>query len=263
MYHDVTAQRTDPDLRHDRRDLLELASDRGGEAGGLAYPAAEHDQSRVHDGHHAAQHPGHQLGFPGHDGGSALVPSRGRLEHPAGGHLPTHARAPRWAIRAEDGRGPQTALRDVVAGHFGMAEVRDVAVAIHLGKISEDDLQSLAPPLMATAAQGDQVARDLVSRLAGEIVTMAGTVIQRLGLTSQAVPVVLGGGVLTARDPQLLSWIAERLADQARGAQVSVVQVPPIAGAALLGLDQAGAAPAAEHRLRAAYLPPSSADPGA
>ena len=168
-----------------------------------------------------------------------------------------------WAIRAEDGRGPQTALRDVVAGHFGMAEVRDVAVAIHLGKISEDDLQSLAPPLMATAAQGDQVARDLISRLAGEIVTMAGTVIQRLGLTSQAVPVVLGGGVLTARDPQLLSWIAERLADQARGAQVSVVQVPPIAGAALLGLDQAGAAPAAEHRLRAAYLPPSSADPGA
>ena len=125
-----------------------------------------------------------------------------------------------WAIRAEDGRGPQTALREVVAGHFGMAEVRDVAVAIHLGKISEDDLQGLAPPLMATAAQGDQVARDLVSRLADEIVTMAGTVIRRLGLSGSAVPVVLGGGVLTARDPQLLSWIAERLAGQARGAQV-------------------------------------------
>ena len=166
-----------------------------------------------------------------------------------------------WAIRAEDGRGPQTALRDVVAGHFGLAEVRDVAVAIHLGKISEDDLQGLAPPLMATAAQGDQVARDLVSRLADEIVTMAGTVIRRLGLSGSAVPVVLGGGVLTARDPQLLSWIAERLADPAPGAQVSVVQVPPIAGAALLGLDRAGAAPAAERRLRAAYPPPPPARP--
>ena len=167
-----------------------------------------------------------------------------------------------WAIRAEDGRGPQTALRDVVAGHFGLAEVRDVAVAIHLGKISEDDLQGLAPALMATAAQGDQVARDLVSRLADEIVTMAGTVIRRLGLSGSAVPVVLGGGVLTARDPQLLSWIAERLADPAPGAQVSVVQVPPIAGAALLGLDRAGAAPAAERRLRAAYPPPPPAPPG-
>ena len=93
-----------------------------------------------------------------------------------------------------------------------MPEVRDVAVAIHLEKIDEDDLQGLAPLVLATARQGDQVARDLVSRLADEIVTMAGTVIRRLGLTGQPFPVVLGGGVLTARDPQLIGWITERLA---------------------------------------------------
>ena len=39
---------------------------------------------------------------------------------------------------------------------------------------------------------------------------------------------------------------------------MSVVEVPPIAGAALLGLDRAGAGPAAERRLRAAYLPLTS-----
>jgi len=137
-----------------------------------------------------------------------------------------------------------------------MTEVRDVAVAIHLEKIAEDDLQGLAPLLLATAREGDEVARDLVSRLADEIVTMAGTLIRRLGLTGHAVPVVLGGGVLTARDPQLIGWITERLAAQAPGAEVSVVQVPPIAGAAMLGLDHAGASPAAERRLRAAYPPP-------
>jgi N-acetylglucosamine kinase-like BadF-type ATPase len=164
-----------------------------------------------------------------------------------------------WAIRAEDGRGPQTALREVVAGHFGLPSVRDVAVAIHLEKIDVEDLQGLAPALLATAAQGDQVARDLVRRLAGEIVTMAGTVIRRLGLTEDAVPVVLGGGVLTARDPQLSGLIAERLAEQVPRAEVSVVAVPPIAGAALLGLDRAGAGPAAERRLRAAYPPPPGA----
>jgi N-acetylglucosamine kinase-like BadF-type ATPase len=166
-----------------------------------------------------------------------------------------------WAIRAEDGRGPRTALRAVVAGHFGRPAVRDVAVAIHLGKIDEDDLQGLAPPLLATAAAGDRVARDVVGRLADEIVTMAWTVIRRLGLTGQAVPVVLGGGVLTARDPQLLGWITERLAGQAPDARVSVVDVPPIAGAALLGLDRAGAGPGAERRLRAAYPPPASPAP--
>ncbi len=167
-----------------------------------------------------------------------------------------------WAIRAEDGRGPETVLREVVAGHFGVPEVRDVAVAIHLGKISGDDLQGLAPLLMAAAARGDQVARDLVSRLADEIVTMAGTVMRRLGLSGSPVPVVLGGGVLTARDPQLLGWITGRLAVQAPGAKVSVVDVPPIAGAALLGLDRAGAGSAAERRLRAAYPLPPRGRPG-
>jgi N-acetylglucosamine kinase-like BadF-type ATPase len=163
-----------------------------------------------------------------------------------------------WAIRAEDGRGLQTALRDAVTTHFGVAEVRDVAVAIHLGKIDEDDLASLTPVLMATAAQGDRVAQQLVSRLADEIVIMAHTVLRRLGLTQLAAPVVLGGGVLAARDPLLLTWITERLAERAPLAEVSVTSVPPIAGAALLGLDRANltgtAEPEAEKRLRAAYL---------
>ena len=164
-----------------------------------------------------------------------------------------------WAIRAEDGRGPQTALRDAMTAHFGVPEVRDVAVAIHLGKIDEDDLASLTPVLMATAGQGDQVAQQLVRRLAEEIVTMAGTVLRRLDLTGRHAPVVLGGGVLAAGDPLLMSAITERLAERAPLAELSVTSVPPIAGAALLGLDRAGPAavadPAAEQRLRAAYLP--------
>ena len=165
-----------------------------------------------------------------------------------------------WAIRAEDGRGPETALRAAVAAHFGLPAVRDVAVAIHQGEIGEDDLQGLAPVLLAAARAGDQVAGGLVSKLADEIVTMAGTVIGRLGLAGAAVPVVLGGGLLTARDPQLTGWITRRMASRAPLARVSVVTVPPIAGAALLGLDRAGAGPAAERRLRAAYA--AAAGPG-
>ena len=170
-------------------------------------------------------------------------------------------RAALWhAIRAEDGRGPQTVLREQAAAHFGRATVQDVAIAIHRGEIDEDDLAGLVPGLLAAAGAGDQVAADLVSRLADEIVTMAGTVISRLDLAGAAVPVVLGGGLLTARDPQLTGWITRRMAGRAPSAQVSVVSVPPIAGAALLGLDRAGAGPAAEHRLRAAYRPPGRPD---
>ncbi|HEY4464711.1 MAG TPA: BadF/BadG/BcrA/BcrD ATPase family protein [Streptosporangiaceae bacterium] len=163
-------------------------------------------------------------------------------------------RATLWrAMRAEDGRGPDTALRAAVAAHFGVLTVHDVAVGIHQGKLSQPDLRGLAPVLLAAAAGGDEVARDLVRKQAGEIATMALTAMRRLSLTRLATPVVLGGGLLTARDPLLTSWIEEGIAAGAPGATVSIVDVPPIAGAALLGLDHVGAGPAAEQRLRAAY----------
>jgi N-acetylglucosamine kinase-like BadF-type ATPase len=192
------------------------------------------------------------------DGRTTGFLALGRITGDWGGGLGLGHAALWWAIRAEDGRGPQTELREAVAAHFGRPTVRDVAIAIHQGKIETDDLQELTPVLFAAAGRGDEVARGLVSRLADEIVAMAGTVIRRLGLAGAAVPVVLGGGLLTARDPQLTAWITGRMAAQAPLAQVSVVGVPPIAGAALLGLDRAGAGPAAEARLRAAYPAPGS-----
>jgi hypothetical protein len=76
---------------------------------------------------------------------------------------------------------------------------------------------------------------------------------RRLDLTALATPVVLGGGVLAARDPLLTAWVAERLAAGAPNAVVHIVDVPPVVGAALLGLDRIGAEPAAAERLRATY----------
>ena len=158
-----------------------------------------------------------------------------------------------WAVRAEDGRGPQTALRQAVAAHFGVATVRDVTISIHLGKINDETLRELAPVLLAVAAAGDEVARKLVIRQAEEISIMALTAMRRLGLTELPTPVVLGGGVLTARDPLLITEITNRITAAAPQAVVIVVAVPPVAGAALLGLDHVGAGPDAERRLRAAY----------
>jgi N-acetylglucosamine kinase-like BadF-type ATPase len=158
-----------------------------------------------------------------------------------------------WAVRAEDGRGPRTALRDAVAAHFGVPSMRDVTLGLHLGKISKMALLGLAPVLLAVAREGDKVARDIVCRQAEEICVMAVVAMRRLGLTAEPTPVVLGGGLMTARDPLLLSEITERIMAAAPQASVSVVAVPPVAGAALLGLDHVGAGPEAERRLRAAY----------
>jgi N-acetylglucosamine kinase-like BadF-type ATPase len=158
-----------------------------------------------------------------------------------------------WAMRAEDGRGPQTALAGAVAAQLGAGSVRDVAIGLHLGTIGEESLARLAPVVLALGGAGDEVAAALVRRQAGEICAMVLTVMRRLELTGLATPVVLGGSVLAARDPALTAGIVAGIGAVAPKAVVSVTEVPPIAGAALLGLDELGLGPAAEQRLRAAY----------
>jgi hypothetical protein len=157
------------------------------------------------------------------------------------------------AVRAEDGRGPATALTGAVSAHFGVRTVTEVTLGIHLGRFKEYALTGLAPVLLAVARDGDPVAAGLVRKQAAEIAVMALTAMGRLGLAGLATPVVLGGGLLMARDPLLTAAVTEGIAAGAPHATVRVVDVPPIAGAALLGLDHAGLAATAEPRLRAAY----------
>jgi N-acetylglucosamine kinase-like BadF-type ATPase len=159
------------------------------------------------------------------------------------------------AIRGWDGRGPATALGDAVAAHFGLASIRDVAVAAHKGVIAVDSLIKLTGVLFAVAAGGDAVARSIVEHQAREICLMAVAAMRRLGLAPDGVPVVLGGGVLESREPQLLDALYRELDAMAPGSVPRVLDVPPVAGAALLGLDHAGADADAVRRLRDHYRP--------
>jgi len=158
-----------------------------------------------------------------------------------------------WASRAEDGRGPATALREGVCAHLGAASMYDVAVGLHTGTIGWDRALGLTSVAFQAAGAGDEVALNLVRQLAGEVCVMAVAALRRLALDDQPVPVALGGGLMTARDPVLTAEITRRFADAAPKATIRIVDVPPVAGAALLGLDHIGAPPAAEARLRAAY----------
>jgi N-acetylglucosamine kinase-like BadF-type ATPase len=157
------------------------------------------------------------------------------------------------AVRAEDGRGPATALTSAVSAHFGVRTVTEVTLGIHNGSFTEYAVLGLAPVLLAVARDGDAVATGLVRKQATEIAVMALNAMARLGLTGLATPVVLGGGLMTARDPLLTAAVTEGIAAGAPHATVRIVDVPPVAGAAMLGLDQAGLAAVAEPRLRAAY----------
>jgi N-acetylglucosamine kinase-like BadF-type ATPase len=186
------------------------------------------------------------------DGRSARFPSLGEISGDWGGghHLATLAL---WhAARGEDGRGRPTALSAAVAVHFGRSTVESVSFGLHLGEIPTERISELAPLLFAVAAAGDEVASEVVRRQVDEILALHRVAADRLGLRDAPHTVVLGGGVLRARHPQLHEPLIAGIAAYAPRADVTVVTDPPVVGAALLALDALGAAPATEQVLREA-----------
>jgi N-acetylglucosamine kinase-like BadF-type ATPase len=187
-------------------------------------------------------------------GATIRFPSLGHVSGDWGGGGGLGAEALWLAVRAEDGRGAPTRLRGAVAEHFGRATVAEVSAGIHLGEIGQERLHELVPLLLRVAADGDTEARAVVLRMADEVAVLATTALGRLGLLDSPADVVLGGGVLTARDPLLLGTAERLIAERAPHARIRVVDAAPVVGAALLGLDALGAPTAVEERLRAMLL---------
>jgi N-acetylglucosamine kinase-like BadF-type ATPase len=188
----------------------------------------------------------------GPDGRIARFPALGPHTGDWGGGMQLGDLALWNAVRGEDGRGPRTALTSAVAAHFDVAAAVDVGLALHSGELAAGRLLELAPVLLDVAAGGDAVARSVVDRLADEVTALGTVTLRRLGLLETPVEVVLGGGVLTARHPLLMEGIERRYAERAPRADLVVADAPSILGAALLGLDEVGAAPETYAALRAA-----------
>lgn len=190
------------------------------------------------------------------DGRTIRFPSLGPISGDWGGGLQLGVSAMTAAARDADGRGPRTALTQVVLDHFHQSDVLALIERLHFGEIPRERLAELSPQVFAAAAAGDQVADELVSRLAGEIASFAIAALRRLGLTSAAVPIVLGGSILAARLPALEDQVRRRILEVAPNAELLFPADPPILGAALLALDAVRADPAATDRLRSGFAAP-------
>ncbi|MFE7645594.1 N-acetylglucosamine kinase [Streptomyces phaeoluteigriseus] len=187
------------------------------------------------------------------DGRTARFPALGRISGDWGGGWALAEEAMWHAARAEDGRGPSTALAHTLPAHFGLPTVYALIESLHLERLPPPRRHELTPVLFATASGGDAVARALVDRLATEVVSMATVALTRLDLLEEETPVLLGGGVLTAGHHQLDETIGELLAAGAPKAVPRVVRQRPVLGAALLGLDRVGAGPEPRERTRSHF----------
>jgi hypothetical protein len=126
-------------------------------------------------------------------------PALGPISGDWGGGFDVGLAAQYAAARAEDGRGPRTALERIVPAHFGLDAPSALAEAIHLGRVPQRRLVEL-PPAVFAAAASDPVAAEIVDRLASEIVVLVQVALRRLELTGEPVEVlrVTGGGVATS-----------------------------------------------------------------
>ncbi|RAS60175.1 N-acetylglucosamine kinase-like BadF-type ATPase [Lentzea atacamensis] len=186
------------------------------------------------------------------DGRTHRFPALGPIsgDWGGGGHLGEQAL---WlAVRAEDGRGKPTELLPALLEHYGETSIADVVEKLHFEEVKFDP-HALCPILFEVAGHGDPVARSIVDRLIEEIVLLSTVSLRKLDLVDEAVDVVLGGGVMTGTGETVLAPVRRQILDVAPLAQVRVVDLPPVVGAALLGLDTIGASPGAELRLRSAY----------
>ncbi|KUL51007.1 ATPase [Streptomyces sp. NRRL F-4489] len=191
----------------------------------------------------------------GRGGATARFPAIGRISGDWGGGSFLADEALWHAARAEDGRGEPSELSRALPAHFGLTTMLELIEALHLGRLPAARRHELAPLLFAVAAAGDTVARALVARQAEEIALMATVALQRLGLLSEPVPVILGGSVLSARHPLLHNHLTQLLAERAPKAVPHVLTAPPVLGAALAALDHLTPRPPQDsyERLRAEW----------
>ncbi|RSM63781.1 ATPase [Actinoplanes sp. ATCC 53533] len=186
------------------------------------------------------------------DGRTARFVALGPISGDWGGGHDLAEHTLRMAARGEDGRGDETGLSGAVADHFGYSTVQEVSIALHLGELDLIRVRELTPLLFNIAATGDAVAGQLIRRQVTEILAQHRVAATRLDLLHAPHALVLGGGVLRARHPVLHRQVVEGALTQAPQARISVLDTPPVVGAALLALDDLGTAGRAEAGLRAA-----------
>jgi N-acetylglucosamine kinase-like BadF-type ATPase len=159
------------------------------------------------------------------------------------------------ALRAGDGRGPATTLRQRVAAQLGTSDPEAALTGIYTGTLPYARLFELARVLLDAAAEGDAPAREAADLLADEIAAFVRAAVVRLDLQDETVEVVLGGGIFETTDTAFHRRVAEGIHAAAPRAVLVPLDAPPVLGAALIGLDAEGASPDALAALRRALGP--------
>lgn len=151
------------------------------------------------------------------DGALHRVGGRGYLLGDQGSGYDLVRRAARAALLAVDGLAPSTALADELAVAFAAPSPQRLGAVLQ--RLAPGEVAARLGTVLAVAARGDAVARQVLADGAADLEALADAAVRKAGLAWQGLPTACGGGVFDAV-ADYVAAVSTRLT--ARGA------VPPI-----------------------------------
>lgn len=148
-------------------------------------------------------------------------------------------------------RGPQTALTELFAERVGAPDAASLLEGLSQGDYVID--AAAAPLVFQVAAGGDGVAQAVIRWAGEELASLVLGVVRQLGLQAEAFDVVQVGSTFRG-GPLLLDPLYAAVHAEAPHARFVGLSAPPVVGAVLLALRQAGIDPAPARRTLAAAL---------
>jgi N-acetylglucosamine kinase-like BadF-type ATPase len=144
----------------------------------------------------------------------------------------------RAVLRAEDQRGPATALTPLLLRHLAVDRPQGLIHEVYHATLKPSAIGALAQFVHQAFAAGDEVAIGILRAAADELESSAISVARRLHLVGQPFAFILSGGIFKAV-PWLNDELSRRLPVVSPGSTVRLLDREPASGAVRLALQEA------------------------
>ncbi|MEM3658261.1 MAG: BadF/BadG/BcrA/BcrD ATPase family protein [Candidatus Hadarchaeum sp.] len=148
----------------------------------------------------------------------------------------------KWAFRSQDGRGKPTVLVEKLQDHFRCSSLTEVRTKIYENDgLPRPEVAALARLVAEAAAEGDEVAREILAAAGRALAEMAIVAMRRLN-KDFLLPVYPAGGVFQA-GKWVLDPFVQVLKQTAPNIEVRMPAFPPVVGAIIIAMRIAGIPP--------------------
>lgn len=138
-------------------------------------------------------------------------------------------------LKAADGRGETTVLKELILPYAGLQQVDELFNWTYSPHYSVDKVGELSPLVSQAADAGDRVAEAILQSAGEELFQAARAVIDHLQMTSKPFQMILQGGVLQ-NDERVRKIVVERVSGYASRVMIEEAQNDPIYGVISKGL---------------------------